>query len=896
MTGLSRSVRSSFAIVGAGAAGALTAARLLDAAGRRGRPIEIVLIDPRATTGRGVAYSTGDDRHLLNVPAGRMSAYPEDPDHFLRWLEADGEAVEDCAYVSRARFGRYLADVLDTALRRNPWATLRRIHDVVRDLEYGDRCRLRLAGGDVVEVDAAVLALGHLGPELAWAPDALRASSRFIADPWTPGGLDGVPADGEVLLVGTGLTMVDTVISLDRPGRTIHAVSRHGELPRRHVAGTLPRMEAPELPSAAPTLAELDTAIGAHVAKSVARYGDWRPAVDSVRTIAQQLWRGLSDSDRAEFVALDARAWEAVRHRVPPASAALIDAAREDGRLVVSTGSVTTVVDRGDGLEVTLSDGTSRRVAAVVNCTGPCQSPQRSTDPFVQALAERGLIVAGPLGLGVDADDEGRLRDASGRTSAPVWTLGSLLRGTLWETTAMPEIRQQAADLAGCLLGPAVETDRRPRDCYDLPLSTTNEAAGEWCAALDAVRLLQGGAEQALARATEADPGFAMAHAALALLGHEWGVDVDVESSLRRAVDTAAVRADPRERSFVHTVVRRITGEREAGDSALLSHVTAHPLDAMALTMAIPTIAFGGLAQPVEESWALMDSLAPAYGDDWWFAGLHAFSRQEQGRYADAERLAARCLSEAPSAGHAAHALTHVFYETGDHRAGLSWIDAWIDEHGPRAAYRAHFSWHAALHELSLDDATAIHRRYAAQLAPPTVTGARSLVDSASLLWRSWLAGLWPEPLPIDDILGGVPACLLEHPGTPFGGLHAAVALAAAGDSAGIERLRRYAAGHAEPTFPEVIAPLCTGLAALVDGHPDQAVPALATVVPQVGRLGGSAAQQEIVVETLVHALVASGRTTAACRLISERLDRRPAPVDRRRLWELSQQSLTRGR
>jgi hypothetical protein len=164
------------------------------------------------------------------------------------------------------------------------------------------------------------------------------------------------------------------------------------------------------------------------------------------------------------------------------------------------------------------------------------------------------------------------------------------------------------------------------------------------------------------------------------------------------------------------------------------------------------------------------------------------------------------------------------------------------------------------------------------------------------MLWRSWLVGLWPGRVPIEDILDDVPACLLEHPGTPFGGLHAAVALAAAGDASGIERLRRYAAGHPDPTFPEVVAPLCTGLAALVTGDPEQAVQPLAAVVPQAGRLGGSAAQQEVVVETLIHALVASGRTTAACRLISERLDRRPAPLDRRRLWQLSQQSLTRGR
>jgi uncharacterized NAD(P)/FAD-binding protein YdhS len=867
----------------------LTAARLLDESARRGRPIEIVIVDPRTTTGRGVAYSTMEDRHLLNVQAGRMSAYAEDGDHFLRWLEADdGKQVEDCAFVPRARFGRYLDDVLATALRRNPWAELRRVRDVVVDLEC-DRAgaELTLASGDVVTADAVVLALGHLGPELSWAPAALRSSSRFVADPWRPGGLDAVPDDGDVLLVGTGLTMVDTVLSLDRAGRTIHAVSRHGELPRAHVAGMLPHMEAPELPSATPTLAELRTVIGAHIVKSRARYGDWRPAVDSIRPMFQQLWQGLSDADRGEFVALDARGWDAVRHRVPPVSAQLIRDARDGGRLLVHTAEVSDVADLGDCLEVSLSDGSVRRVAAVVNCAGPCQSPQRSTDPLVQALVGRGVAVPGPLGLGVDTAADGRLRDEGGRAEA-VWTLGALRRGTLWETTAMREIREQAAELALRLLGPVLTLDRRPRDPYDLPLSTTPEAATAWCAALDAVRRLQGGVEHDLARAVEADPGFAMAHAALALVGYEWGVDVDVEASLRRAVDTVAVRADPRERSFVHTVVRRLTGEREAGDRALLEHISAHPLDALALTMAIPTIAFGGLAQPVEQSSALLDSLAPAYGEDWWFAGLLAFSRQEQGRYGEAERLAARCLSAEPAAGHAAHALTHVFYETGDHVGGLSWLDRWIDDHGPRAAYRAHFSWHAALHELSLDDAAALHRRYAEQLAPPTVSGARSLVDSASLLWRSWLAGLWPGAMPIEDILAGVPACLLEHPGTPFGGLHAAVALAAAGDRAGIERLRRYAAGHAEPTFPEVVAPLCSGLAALVDGEPARAIPALAQVVPQVGRLGGSAAQQEVVVETLVHALVAAGRTTAACGLIRERLDRRPAPLDRRRLSQLS--------
>jgi uncharacterized NAD(P)/FAD-binding protein YdhS len=818
-----------------------------------------------------------------------MSAYPEDGTHFLRWLEADsGVPAEPCEFVSRGRYGSYLADVLETAVRRTPWATVRRIEDVVVDLAHDEgRCRLTLARGGEREVDAVVLALGHLGPELSWAPEALVASPRFVADPWTPGGLDAIPSDGDVLLVGTGLTMVDTVLSLDRPGRVVRATSRHGELPRRHVAGLLPAMEAPELPSPTPTLAELRTVMEGHLAKATGRYGDWRPAIDSIRAMTQKLWAALSDADRQEFLALDSRRWDAARHRVPPVSADAIEAARESGRLVLHTASVTDVVDGGGYLDVTLSDGSVHRVADVVNCTGPCGSPQRSTDPLVRSLVSSGLAVPGPLGLGVDTTDDGRLRDDSGAATAPVWTLGSLRRGTLWETTAMPEIRTQAAALAPCLLGPEVERESRPQDTYGLPLSTTPEAADAWCSAPPCNRRTDSSAEQALADAVAADPGFAMAHAALALVGHEWGAEVDIDAALARAVETAAIRADPRERSFVHTVVRRITGDDEVGDRELLRHVNEHPLDALALTVAIPTIAFGGLAQPVEQSWALMETLAPGYGDDWWFAGLLAFVRQEQGRYAEAERLAARSLAAQPASGHAAHALTHVFYETGDHGGGLSWIDRWIADHGPRSSYLAHYSWHAALHELSLDDADAVRRRYAAQLAPSSVTGARALVDSASLLWRTWLAGLWEGELPIGEVLDGVPACLLEHPGTPFGALHAAVGLAAAGDADRIERLGAYAATQADSTFPEVVAPLCAGLSALVRREPERAVVELARVVPKAGRLGGSAAQQEVVLETLVHALVAADRPIAACRLITERLDRRPSPLDRRRRAQL---------
>jgi uncharacterized NAD(P)/FAD-binding protein YdhS len=889
---LSRVSRSSIGVVGAGAAGTLTAARLIDEAGRRHLPIDITLIDPSATIGRGVAYDTDDSRHLLNVPVRRMSAYPEDSEHFARWLEAhDGRAPDSCEFVPRGRYGRYLAHVLDEARRRTPWAVVRHVRDRVTDLSYdGSRCRLQLASGGAVKVHAVVLALGHLGPEQAWAPATLQSSARFVADPWRPGALGDLDPVGDVLMVGTGLTMVDAVRVLDRPGRVVHATSRHGIVPHPHVPGLLPAMEAPELPSAAPTLAELHEVVARHVDKAVARYGDWRPAIDSIRAMTQRLWAGLSETDRAEFVALDARSWEAARHRIPPASAAAIQKARDEQRLVVHAARVEGVAETADGLEVTLSDGETVTVAAVVNCAGPCSTPASSTDPLVRSLLSAGLARGGPLGIGFDTAADGRLLGGDGAVAGPIWTLGSLRRGTLWESTAMPEIREQAASLAKCLLGPASRPDRRPRDRYGLALSTTTEAAELWSQALHSICTLQRGAETALREAVEADPGFAMGHAALALVGHEWGAPVDVEGSLRAAVDASSYRGDARERSFVQTVVSRLTRGTVAGDRELLRHVEEYPLDALAVSLALPTIAFSGVTQPVADSWALADRLARSYGDDWWFAGMLAFVRQEQERWEDADRLALRSMREVPQSSHAAHARTHVFYETGDHVGGLRWMDEWIAANAGDASYAAHFSWHAALHELALEDSAAVRRRYAEQLAPPVVAGPRALVDSASLLWRCRLAGAWPDELPIDAVLASVPSCLLDHPATAFAAMHAVVALAAAGDVEALGRLRGFAAGADDPTYAELIVPLCDGFAAQVRGEPAVAAERLAVVVPAAGRLGGSAAQQEVIAETMVHALLESGQHTVARRFLERRLDRRPRPSDRHRLETLPPQ------
>ena len=208
------------------------------------------------------------------------------------------------------------------------------------------------------------------------------------------------------------------------------------------------------------------------------------------------------------------------------------------------------------------------------------------------------------------------------------------------------------------------------------------------------------------------------------------------------------------------------------------------------------------------------------------------------------DALAWSALRVEPAAGHAVHAQTHVFYETGQHIAGLEWLDPWIASSGQGASHRAHFSWHAALHELSMGDLEAVRRRYERELAPPHVTGVRALVDSASLLWRCRVTESWAGDLPLTSLLELVGSELLERPATPFTAMHSAVALAAAGDCAGLVRLRAFVAASPEPVMSDVVVSALRRVggcarAALERGGPDPA--AARPVAGAAGRLGRAA-------------------------------------------------------
>jgi hypothetical protein len=323
-----------------------------------------------------------------------------------------------------------------------------------------------------------------------------------------------------------------------------------------------------------------------------------------------------------------------------------------------------------------------------------------------------------------------------------------------------------------------------------------------------------------------------------------------------------------------------LRSDEETGAAALLRHIRLFPRDALAVSVAVPTVAFGGLTSGRQTA-QLVEGLGRTYGDDWWYAGQLAFVRQDQERWGEAEELASYALSVEPSSGHAVHARAHVYYETGQHTEGLAWLDGWISSRGPEANHRSHFSWHAALHELMQDDVEAVRRRWARELAPSVVSGSRVVVDSGSLLWRGRVTGAWTEDLPVAGVRA--PTDWLAAPPTPFAAMHGAVLLAADDDAAALAELRAHAERNDDRVFRDVVAPLCTGLGQVVEERWNAAAATLTGVVATMAPLGGSRAQREVVEDTLVHVLAMAGRATEAAELLDQRLSRRSSALDARR-------------
>lgn len=462
------------AIVGAGLSGRLLAL----SASRLAPLVSILMIDRGDAKYMGPAYSSEADYLLLNVPAGRMGALPDDPWHFLKWARQRGVPAEQWDFLSRRLYRDYILDLMREARReRASGAPFEHVRGEVTDIGMRhDGGMIHVGAAESFVVDKVVLALGNFPPRHPSISNRRGLQSgRYVRNPWASGVLDAVASDDTVFLIGTGQTTVDLAVALNKrahKGRIV-AISRHGFLPLVHRGFETYPSFFEEIKDSR-RIRDISRTVRAHLKRAESMGIDARAVIDSLRPDTQALWQTLPADEKRRFLRYVFRYWEIIRARIPPESAAIIDAMRASGQLDVIAGRIRDLVEAGSTLEVHYSPrGEARnhveKAGFVINCMGPESDYGRIDDILVTNLMRRGLIRPGPANIGIDCLPNGAIIARDGAASRVLYTLGSPMKGVLWEVLAVPEIRAQAQRLAHLLLkgvpeGPGGE-GRGPGSC-----------------------------------------------------------------------------------------------------------------------------------------------------------------------------------------------------------------------------------------------------------------------------------------------------------------------------------------------------------------------------------------------------------------------------------------------
>jgi len=468
------------AIVGAGFSGTAVAVNLLRLP--QAEPMRVVLIERSPHTG-GTAYGPTHSPYLLNVPAGRMSASSLEPLGFLDFARRTHSVAKEHDFLPRALYGQYLEASLRGAARAAPpEVRLERLRAEVIAIDRPRRAssvQLHLGSGWRVSADYVVLAAGNPAPAALRGSEKLSAA-QYLGDPWAARG--AFRAGKTVLAAGTGLTMVDVVLAAAEATAgavSVHAISRHGLLPAaqsdfRHAEEGHCRAQLLRLASG--PLRQLARAVRALAQEQELRVGDWRETIALVRTLAPMLWQRLAPAERQRFLRHLRAYWDVHRHRLPQESWSSLNALRCSGALRVRAGRILDLESAGRQVRVSWrprgQDGVATLlVDRVVNCTGPDYDVRNSRDHLMRSLLAQGVATADPLNLGLLTAEFGALVDASGNTARNLYYIGPMLRAKYWESTAVPELRLHAEQLARHLTALAGVPWRQHRSAHPIAAS-----------------------------------------------------------------------------------------------------------------------------------------------------------------------------------------------------------------------------------------------------------------------------------------------------------------------------------------------------------------------------------------------------------------------------------------
>jgi uncharacterized NAD(P)/FAD-binding protein YdhS len=457
----------SIGIIGGGFSGGMLALHLIE---QRAQIDEILVVDDRKTIGLGQAYSAKAPWHLLNIRAVGMSPLVDRPDAFVNFLAEQSDLPPEAGspigerFVPRLFYGRFLSELIETAEHHSAGlphlSHLReRAVAVQRNAISSEGFEVLLADGRSFRVDRLVLALGNLRPgKPKNIPAGFVETRRYIGDPWDPGAISSIPQDARVLLIGTGLTAVDSILSLAAQNHhgLMTAVSRHGLLSRSHSDTGGQFWPSFIDPQAAKPVRELLILVRDQLKAAAAAGVSWQAVVNSLRAATQDLWRQLPEAEQARFIRHVRPWWDVHRHRIASSKWREIQNLIASGQLTVKAGRIENYRRVGDSTEAEFRPRSQSGVIRLcfdwlINCSGPNYDFATSDQPLLRQMLATGLIRPNKHRLGVEVDETSAIVDREGRIARDLYAMGPMLRGQYWEINGVPEIAQQARELAKLL-------------------------------------------------------------------------------------------------------------------------------------------------------------------------------------------------------------------------------------------------------------------------------------------------------------------------------------------------------------------------------------------------------------------------------------------------------------
>lgn len=443
-------------IIGSGFSGAVTAIEFLR---RRQGQDRVIIVNRSGTMARGLAYGTNSSHHLLNVPAGNMTALVDEPDSFLEFCRERHPESGGHSFMPRKLYGEYLHHLLDAELKRHSQTARHLVAEVTCLQPAGNGIRIHLGSGDVLDADHVVLAFGNFSPRSPAMMRSPHLQTFYDRDPWSPNRQTKIAPDASVALLGCGLTALDVLTSLKQAEHAgpILMLSRRGLLPtahrqlhsHRHDLSSIEQQLLAESPSALKYLRSVRNAIKEKEAAGL----DWRDVIAALRRATPELWKRLPLTERQRFLRHLQPYWDIHRHRAAPDTYDLFARTLESGRLKTLAGRLISAQRDGDGVLLEIRARKTQqveqlRVNHIINCTGPDSDLRQTREPLLAQLIESGMLVPDSLGLGLHVDDELAVIDSEGSPSPSLSYVGPMLKAEWWEATAVPELRQHSHKLA----------------------------------------------------------------------------------------------------------------------------------------------------------------------------------------------------------------------------------------------------------------------------------------------------------------------------------------------------------------------------------------------------------------------------------------------------------------